>query len=341
MTGPGFSRDASLTTACAPVAPAAAAAFAAARFGVVGRAVPLSGERDSNFRILTGTGLDWVLKIANPAEDPAHVAMQIAALRHLGMGDPSLPVHTPRPASDGADMAIYESDGMAPRLAWMVRFLDGALLADVQKTPALRRDTGRMLARVARALADFSHPAADRVLLWDVARAAQVADLVPHVADDAMRQRVARVFAQFTEAVAPRLATLPAQIVHADFNLHNLLADPQGQRITGILDFGDMLRTARVADLAVAASYHVGIDEDPLAPVRDLVAGYESVLPLDDAERALLPALIATRIAMTITIGEWRASLYPENRVYLLRNNAAARQRLMVLVRSGWTKGWI
>lgn len=327
-------------TACAPIAPAAAAAFAAARFGVAGHAVPLGGERDSNFRIMTGTELDWVLKIANPAEDPAHVAMQIAALRHLGASDPCLPVQTPRPASDGADVTVYESDDAAPRLSWMVRFLDGALLADVRTTPALRRDTGRMLARVAHALADFSHPAADRVLLWDVARAAQVADLVCHVADSDMRKHVARVFTQFSDAVLPRLATLPAQIVHADFNLHNLLADPHGQRITGILDFGDMLRTARVADLAVAASYHVGMDDDPLAPVRDLVAGYESLLPLDDTERALLPALIATRIAMTITIGEWRASLYPENRVYLLRNNAPARRRLVALVRADWTKGW-
>ena len=38
-------------------------------------------------------------------------------------------------------------------------------------------------------------------------------------------------------------------------------------------------------------------------------------------EVALLYELILTRLCMTVTITGWRASRYPENKTYILRNN--------------------
>jgi hydroxylysine kinase len=52
------------------------------------------------------------------------------------------------------------------------------------------------------------------------------------------------------------------------------------------------------------------------------------VLPLEAAEFRVLFDLIATRMAMTIVISSWRAAIYPANRNYILRNNAAAWARL-------------
>ncbi|MDA5192696.1 phosphotransferase [Govanella unica] len=323
--------DAALTTACPPPDRAAAAAFAARAFGVTGRAELLSGERDANFRLISGDGQDHLLKIANPAEDRAVIEMQIAALRHLAIGDPDLPVQRVRAARDQVDIAMFESAGSPPRLAWMVSYLPGHMLASVPASTALRRQVGDRLARVTLGLADFSVPAADRALLWDLRQAGRLSGLLSYVRDEAMRDRLAAIFARFQDSIAPRMRDLPSAIVHADFNSHNLLVDDAGCEIVGILDFGDMLRTARVADLAVAASYHVGEDGDALAPVRDVVAGYEARISLTSEEQDLLPDLILTRLAMTVTISEWRAALYPENSDYILRNNARARLRLKAL----------
>jgi hydroxylysine kinase len=52
------------------------------------------------------------------------------------------------------------------------------------------------------------------------------------------------------------------------------------------------------------------------------------VLPLEPAELRVLFDLITTRMAMTIVISSWRAAIYPANRNYILRNNAAAWARL-------------
>ena len=52
------------------------------------------------------------------------------------------------------------------------------------------------------------------------------------------------------------------------------------------------------------------------------------ILPLTEDEIAVLPDLILARHLTTVMITHWRASLYPENAEYILRNEGGARQML-------------
>ena len=177
------------------------------------------------------------------------------------------------------------------------------------------------------------HPDADHVLLWDIRQFPRLAPLVPALPADL--QAGAQAFAdRFRDSIAPSLAPLPTQVVHADFNPHNLLTDLKDPtRITGILDFGDMVRTPRICDLAVAASYLVN-PQDPLSLLVPLVTAYHARLPLLREEIALLPDLITARMLITLTISSWRAARHPENADYIQRNAASARAGLKVF-RSG------
>ena len=125
-------------------------------------------------------------------------------------------------------------------------------------------------------------------------------------------------------------------MVHNDFNPHNLLVDgPRARRITGIIDFGDMVHTALACDLAVACSYQIAAGPDPLAHIGQMIAGFHAVTPLEPEELALLPDLIRLRHATTLCVGSWRAQRYPQNAAYILRNVEASRRGLAVLDRIG------
>ena len=63
-------------------------------FGIAASAHPLDSERDQNFRLCSVDGLDCVLKIANPAEDPAVLDLQTEALLHIARVDPDLGAHS-------------------------------------------------------------------------------------------------------------------------------------------------------------------------------------------------------------------------------------------------------
>ena len=69
-----------------------AEAIAQQAFDIQASAHPLDSERDQNFQLRAKDGSYWVLKIANPAENPALLDMQTQALLHIALVDPSLPI---------------------------------------------------------------------------------------------------------------------------------------------------------------------------------------------------------------------------------------------------------
>jgi hydroxylysine kinase len=288
---------------------------AAEHFGVVARVQPLSSERDCNFLLETGTE-QLLLKVANEAEDPTALDAQTAVLEHIATGDPQLPVPRVRRTKTGKWSAR-----VGPHTVRLLDFLPGRAVSSVPRSASQRHSIGVMLARLDRALRDFSHRGADRAILWDLSRAAELAPLLQSIDDPERRARATRYLDDFAEHTLPVLPSLRRQAIHNDFNPHNLLVaadDPCG--IAGIIDFGDMVRGPLVNDLAVAAAYHVSEDGHPLAHALDVIKAYHSTHPLTGEELDVLFDLIVTRQVITVIITAWRAKLYPENSAYILRN---------------------
>lgn len=300
------------------------ASLAEAHWGVSGTLHPLTSERDQNHRLDTASG-QFTLKLANPAEPAALTEFQTLALLHTAAKAPSLPVPRVISAQDGRAV-IPTPDGALRLLTW----LHGTPLAHLPRSPALAAAIGTALGHLDAALAGFHHPAADHHLLWDIRNARDLAPLLPALPDD-LRPRIAAVLSRFAAHTAPALAHLPRQVIHGDFNPHNLLADPADPaRLTGILDFGDMVLSHRICDLAVAASYLID-PADPAALLVPLTRACHRANPLTRPELRLLPELITARLVTTLVISAWRAARYPENAPYILRNAPASRAGLDAL----------
>jgi len=295
-------------------------------WGLTGTLTRLSSERDLNHRLTTATA-SYTSKLSNPAEPPEQTDFQTRALLHVAATDPGLPIPRVVPTRDGSPI-LFLPEGALRLLSWC----PGTPVAHLPRTPALARATGTALARLTAALDSFDHPAADHILLWDLRQFARLARLMPALPAD-LRPRATAFLHRFEDRIAPALARLPRQIVHADFNPHNLLADPgQAACLTGILDFGDMVRSHRICDLATAASYQID-PSNPLKFLSPLLAAYNSSLPLTQAEFRLLPDLIIARMLATLTISAWRAARYPENAAYILRNAPSAYAGLAAAAR--------
>ena len=262
-----------------------------------------------------------MLKIANAAEDPVVTDFQIRALEHLAVRDPSLAVPRVVPTRDGRTGFALRREGRAHRVR-LVTFLPGRPLADTAPDASTSADLGVFLARLDRALADFTHPGDAQPLLWDMQRAAELEQLLGHVADTDVRRLLGATLDEFAAEAAPRFADLRRQVIHNDANPGNVLVADDG-RVAGVIDFGDMLRAPAIVEPAVAASYLRALDGDPLRHVAALVAGYHSITPLAVAELDVLHTLIKTRLATTVLVLAWRESLRDADDSYL-RDTAAA-----------------
>lgn len=302
-----------LTTPPPLLSPEEARALMSRHWGLDAPLTPLTSERDLNFRVESQPR--HVLKLANPAEPAEVTAFQTEALLHLSTSN--LPLPRVVPARNGATM-VQTDHG----LLRLLTYLEGRPLHAAPRSDAQRAAMGGLNAQLTQALAPFRHPGEAQDLQWDIRHAARLRPLLPNVPADLRGLATATLDAFETQAL-PILPELPWQVVHNDLNPHNLLVGEDPDRITGILDFGDMVRTARICDMAVTASYQV----DPARPEASLAAfaaGYEAVLPLLAPERALLPLLTRTRMLTTLAIAHTRAARYPENAPYILRNTPSA-----------------
>ena len=303
-----------------------AATIAADLFGVRGKATPLVSERDQNFRIVAEDGQGWVLKVSNSGERRGIVEMETGVVRHIAAIDPTLPVAIPRAARDGTPWGTTAGADGARHVVRLLPLLPGRHGTATALPREAIRDFGSVSARLGRATRGYFHPLAGRPILWDVKHLTDLRPHLPLVADERRRALVETILDGFERVVAPSLRSFRAQVIHNDLTFDNTLLDPT-DRVSGIVDFGDMAHTALVLDLVAALVALLGGRDDPadlFAAAEAGIAGYAAITPLEDEEAALLGDLVAARLAQTTLISAWRIGIYPENAAYLSSWDAEA-----------------
>jgi Ser/Thr protein kinase RdoA (MazF antagonist) len=300
-------------------------------YGLTGMLEPLGGERDRNFRFDSVERGTLLVKVAHPAEDPGITDFQSRALLHIEASDPGLPAPRIIRSINGEIGVPYDNGAQGTCQMRVLSFVPGQPMTNRAGPTVWLHAYGALVARLDAALAGFNHPADGRRLLWDMREAASLRIFLPDIAEMAQRDLVAAALDRF-EAVLPALTALPTQVIHNDLNPHNVMVDPaEPDRMLGVIDFGDMVRAPRIQEVATACAYIMQPGDTPLAGPAAFLRGYRSRLALSDAELHLLPTLIATRMAMTISIVSWRARLQPENAPYIARNVAGAVRGLTFL----------
>ncbi|HXU30435.1 MAG TPA: phosphotransferase, partial [Thermoanaerobaculia bacterium] len=259
-------------------------------------------------------GSQQVLKVMHPEREESFVDLQAAALAHIARTAPDLGM--PRVVSNSAG-TNWARIVMArrPRLVWMLGWVPGRPLAEVAvRPPELLGSVGRLLGRVSVALSGFEHPGLDRELRWDLVRAGWIRDRLEAIEDPARRGLVERALARFDAEAAPVLAALAKVAIHGDANDWNVLVRGGRGRVpeaVSLIDFGDMVRSARICDLAIGAAYALFGSEDPLAALAQVATGYAQAAVLAETEVEILAPLVAMRLAVSVTNSAIRRSLAP------------------------------
>eukprot|EP00967_Tisochrysis_lutea_P111973 scaffold176433_cov26-Tisochrysis_lutea.AAC.2 len=282
-----------------------------------------------------GAAAHYVLKVHNGVEslDTAFIeAQNLAMLRVRGAG-----VWCPRAldALDGGLIARCErplaGGGTRNHAVRLLPFRPDTVLGSdpALLTAPLLRQLGETAGKVTAALDGFDHPGAHRPsFIWDLARCLDLRPLLPSLPPE-RQDVIGAVLDEFEALVLPLAPQLPCAIVHGDINDQNVLVDPTAGTVTGLIDFGDMSYTWRVCEVAVAAAYVVialhygakttGADAPPEPQLSEeeavsaLISGYVAELgrmgmQLSEVEWLALPTLIAVRIAMSLTLGNYSSA---------------------------------
>ncbi|MFG0316578.1 MAG: aminotransferase class III-fold pyridoxal phosphate-dependent enzyme [Planctomycetota bacterium JB042] len=304
-----------------------AARLARERFSLAGSATALPGMLDANFRLDLDGGGRRLLKVVTDAESVGALARQDAALRLLERSDVASLV--PRLVDEAED---------GGRRVRLLTWLEGTKLVDVRPhEPALLERIGATLAAIDEALRPLDGPEHERPHDWNLERGFDVVrDRLDAVDDPARRDRLGALLEALERDLLPLAGRLPRAVIHGDANDHNLLVDVRpadAARLSGLIDFGDLSRSWRAAEPAIAIAYVMLDKVDPLGAAAAIVRGYHGRRPLDEVEVDALFDLARLRLAVSVAMSAAQRKADPEN-AYLAVSEAPVWRLLERLERT-------
>lgn len=294
----------------------------------------LPGELDINAFCQADNGQSYILKIAHHGEERPQLEMQHALMQHLA--DKSTPLQLPLAISNLQGQTITEvvDQKGQTRLMRLLTWVDGKLWADVnpQSYPLLE-SLGQACGTLCQALLDFDHPAAHRQFKWNLTDGLWIKEHLAAI-EDTQQQSIVQYFIELIEKeVKSQLPQIRKSVIYNDANDYNTLVStqPLDKRVIGLIDFGDVVYTETINDIAIAAAYACMGKADPLTAAAHVVKGFNEKFPLTEQELTLIFPLIALRLCVSATSSALNKIKEPDN-TYLVVSEKPAWDLLEKLV---------
>lgn len=288
-------------------------------YGLDCQAKALPSERDQNFLLTDADGREWVLKIANSLEEISQLEAENQVMGRVADRTGLAPALVP--GRSGARILSVPGKAGAKHLVRLITYLDGLPMGRVRRhSEELLFSLGKGLGSLTRALAEFDHPSTHRKFHWDLAQAPEViAKWLPIVENSEMVSRIKSIMDHFESDVMPLLPDLGQSVIHNDANDYNIIVGgnksvrERNQELVGFVDFGDIVFSHRVNDLAITIAYAVLGKPNPLATATTIVQGYNETHPLKENELAALFGLVRMRLAASVCIAAFQQSRRPDD----------------------------
>ena len=270
----------------------------------------LWGYDNINYKVTTNEG-SFVLKQYTEKENLRHILE--AENEILEKLSEDLPGYYPKPVKTASGgYLVNVKDGKSNPTFRLLHYLDGDLLGRTDHTDELLESFGTMLGRMDSQLLNIRNPIIEaRKYEWDTLQIDLSRNYSKLIQNPANRKLVDYFYMQYNELVRPRVSNLRHSIIHGDTNDLNVLVNDN--RVTGIIDFGDLIYSLLINELAIALSYIMFDKEDPVKWALPVIRGYCKMLPLKTEEIELLYYLVAARLCIGVSHAAHAKQAHPDD----------------------------
>ncbi|KAM9831444.1 hydroxylysine kinase-like [Neosynchiropus ocellatus] len=296
---------------------------------------------DQNFLVVSREGSKFVLKIVNAEESKNYAHLEIQNLITLFVGERGIPVQKVLPTTAGTLMSMEEMDCGHGALTYCVRlmtFLPGKSVYDSQVTLQDLYQVGKFIASLNEILQQLDLPNSDALDFtnnpWNMLNIAKVQDFLTVVDEGHLQEVILGVVKAFQLNVLPQTGSFRKGIIHNDLNDRNILVTPAldgHHNISGVLDFSLLGKSCIVFEVAISIMYHMFSYPTPLDVGGAILAGWQSVMVLNEEEKDSLYLLVLGRLCQSLVYGLDNARKYPDNAVYLQRTSQIGVRILKLL----------
>ena len=154
----------------------------------------------------------------------------------------------------------------------VLTYLAGTLWHQVTPGPKLLEDLGRFLGSLNKTLLTCDIPEfRSNKSLWDLKNAGRCVEYCQEIKDPHYRRIVKYFLQQYEQKVVSKFNQMKQGLIHGDANDHNILVS--GDRVSGLIDFGDSTHSYLVNELAIAMTYVMMDSKEPIAPAKSIASG--------------------------------------------------------------------
>ncbi|XP_074645219.1 hydroxylysine kinase-like [Tubulanus polymorphus] len=217
-----------------------------------------------------------------------------------------------------------ENETYKEHLVRLFTFIPGQILdktSDV--TPELLYEIGAVCGKMDCAIEDMTDGGLHQ-MIWNLKNVLDVREYMYVLQDADKHKLISDIFNDYETYVVPNLHDLKKVMIHGDFNEQNILIDTRIDEngvkklhVAGILDFGDINMAYKVFEVATLMMYctsSVAMSHiDFMDVCAQCLAGYLSQVHLNDLEMSMIPLLVASRYAQSLTLGAYTHSLDTSN----------------------------
>lgn len=284
---------------------AAAAAISEQYFGIKVKAKELVSYADQNFYLLAANGEEYTLKIMNhrAAKDMLRAQNAMMSFLHGKILD----FDVPKVFNNLKGEAITEYIDTNGNLFYirLLSWVKGDTWADLaQPKPELYEELGQKLAKMTILLQNFSLPYAIpnvQTPNFDAANVNWIYDKIELIEKEENKTLIKHFLDDYTKNIVPQAALLRNGFIQNDAHAYNVLVNTELHQVTGLIDFGEMVYSKIVCELAVACAYLCIDSDEPLKLIAPIVKGFNRIFPLNSCEiHAIFPLLI-NRIAISVS----------------------------------------
>ncbi|KAM7011963.1 hydroxylysine kinase-like [Tautogolabrus adspersus] len=288
----------------------------------------LPSYMDQNFLVMDEPGTRYVLKIMNSEESKNTTLLGLQTLAMSFLRCHGIPAQTAVPTTTGQLMTMEETDcghGAQTYCVRLMTYLPGKTIA---QSPVKTQDlyhVGKLVATIDTTLQQLVSPNLDVLerdgVLWSLSNVPHLEGYLSVMDGDPLQKVVKEVIEQYKSHVQPKINTFQKGIIHGDLSDQNLLVTPVDSghhEVSGILDFSLLMNGCYVFELAITIMYLMLENPCPLDVGGAVLAGWESIMPLNNDEKDSLFLLVLGRFCQSLVYGRYNAKKYPDNKEYLL-----------------------
>ncbi len=290
-------------------------------YGLSVTAKMLNGYDELNYFLTDTNNNRFILKVSDDIQSYPFLDAQVKIIEHLSHSSIASKFQQFCINTKGNELTLIIIDGKKYYLR-ILSFLEGTFWVDKSnKSASLYSELGSFMGTMDKDLQNFSHTAMHRHYIWDISRASDANEKLKYIKNHERRRIASYFLLLFDMEVFPQINLLRHAYIHNDANDYNVLVDET--TVTGLIDFGDMVYTVLINNLAVACTYAMLANEDPLTAASLVVKGYHESYPLTTNELDVLYYLIASRLCISVTQSAYNGSLDNTNEHHFITEKPA------------------